>query len=399
MQSLLDCAIVLFAGLICAKLIGLLKLPDVTSYLIAGILIGPSVLGLVSSESLSSLEIISDVALSMIAFVTGIELKFSEMKESGPAILSITLWEVLGAFIAVAVPMVLIFKQSVAFAITLGAIATATAPAATLMVIKQYKARGPLVSTLVPVVALDDGFCIMMFGICSTIAASLMSGADITITNMLLVPLGQIVGALGLGFVVGLLVVRLLNFFKTQGDLTAFVLAAVFVLTYLSGKWGLSSLLVMMTLGSTISNLSNQHMTVLNSIDSITPPLFMMFFVLSGAELNLSVVKDIGWIGIAYILLRIVGKMAGTYFSAKAAKMPPEVYRYMGFALLPQAGVAIGLSLIAVRIIPAPYGEMIRTIVLAATIIYEILGPVVAKWALVKAGEISPANLASSKRS
>lgn len=389
MENLLACAFIVFFGLIASRLIRLLNLPDVTAYLIAGILIGPSVFGLLSEDQVVNLELIPQVALSMIALLTGLELRFTDIKESGPKILAITCGEATGAFIAVTLAMLLIFKESVAFSITLGAISTATAPAATLMVIKQYKARGPLVDTLIPVVALDDGYCIMIFGICSTIAASLMKGAELSFVNMFLIPVLQILGALGLGILVGLITVKLLDHIKDAGRLTSYIFGVIFLLTYLANLWGLSSLLVMMAVGSTISNLTARHMRIINSIDSIAPTIFMMFFVLSGAGLDLSVLGDVGLIGLGYIIFRVLGKFTGAYVTSKKSGLPAQVYKNLGWTLFPQAGVAIGLSLIASKIIPPPYGGQIRTIVLAATIVYEILGPSVAKAALSRAGEIS----------
>ncbi|MDO4778564.1 MAG: cation:proton antiporter [Tissierellia bacterium] len=389
MEILFYLAIVMLSGLIFARLVGYIKLPDVTGYLIAGILIGPSVLKLVPIESVKSMELISQVALGIIAYITGIELKFSAIKKSGKGIIIVTFFEVLAAFLFVAIPMIYVFNQSVAFSIVLGAIATATAPAATLMVIKQYRAKGPVVDTLIPVVALDDGFCIMLFGVCITVAKSLLTGASLSFMSMVVHPSIEIFGALLLGFVFGIITILILTRFENTGSLTTYILATIFILTYLSVRFKFSSLLVMLSYGSTISNLSNQYHKAVNAVEGLTAPIFLSFFVISGADLDLSVVSSVGLIGAAYIVFRIFGKVVGTYYSAKACKMPETVYKWLGFTLIPQAGVAIGLALLSSQILPEPYGTQIRTIILAATIFYEIVGPVGTKISLKKAGEIN----------
>lgn len=388
MEILFYLAIVMLSGLIFAKVAGFLKLPDVTGYLLGGIIIGPSLLSIVPHQSIKSMEIISQVALGIIAFVTGIELKFDSIKRSGKAIIIVTVAEVLAAFIFVALPMIYIFKQSVAFSIVLGAIATATAPAATLMVIKQYKAKGPVVDALIPIVALDDGLCIMMFGVCAAIAKSLIAGTALSFSTMFIHPSIEIFGGILLGFIFGIISILIVPKIENTGTLTTFTLANIFILTYVSVTYNFSALLVMLSYGSTISNLSNQWHKVLNSIEGLTAPIFLSFFVISGADLDLSVVSSVGVIGIGYIFTRVIGKVVGTYYSAKSCKMPKTVYTWLGFTLIPQAGVAIGLALLSSQILPDPYGTQIRTIILAATIFYEIVGPVGTKISLKKAGEI-----------
>ncbi|MDO5725838.1 MAG: cation:proton antiporter [Tissierellia bacterium] len=389
MEALYYMAIILIAGLLFAKIFGMIKLPDVTGYLLAGIIIGPSVLKLIPMDSVKNLEIISQVALAIIAFTTGIELKFDKLKTAGKSIMIITFAEVFGAFLFVAIPMVLIFKQSIAFSIVLGAIATATAPASTIMVIRQYKASGPLVDTLIPVVAIDDGLCIMMFGICSTIAKTLISNAELSIFSMLIKPLGEIAGAILLGLVFGIIAIKVLKILKHSANLTSFILAMIFLQTFIAIKFEISSLLVMLSFGATITNLSTYQHRAISAVDGITGPIFMSFFVISGADLDLSVVASVGLIGAAYILTRIAGKVIGSYYSAKFCKLDKNVYNYLGFTLLPQAGVAIGLAMLASNIIPPPFGAQIRTIILAATVFYEITGPMLTKYSLERAGEIT----------
>ncbi len=385
-------AIVIAAALTFAKLLGKINFPDVTGYLLAGIVIGPMVLNLVPEHAVKNLEILSEVALAIIAFNIGAEMNLSSLRRTGAAVLTVTFMQALTTFFAVWLLLWLVMGMDKIFSLLIGSIACATAPAATLLVIKQYHAKGPVVDTLIPVVAIDDAICIMAFGICASIAESVVSGAGLDIHSAFLEPVKEIVFSLGLGISAGIIGTMIVKFIKHEGELTAFIVSGIFILTSLALHMHLSTLLVMMSFGLSLSNLSRRGATAESSLDGLTPPLFMCFFTLSGADLNFTVFKSVGLIAVVYILARAAGKIFGAYAGAKITRMEPAIQKYLGFALLPQAGVAIGLSLIATRIIGGTEGSKIRAIVLAATVVYELLGPIITKLALIRAGEITLTN-------
>lgn len=396
-------AIVLIVGLLFGKIAKALRMPNVTGYLVGGLILGPSLFGLVfgdgliSQEAIDALAIVSNVALGFIAFSIGNELKVSYFKRVGPGPIIIATLESLFAILFVLGGLVLYFwiagkldNFHMRFALVLAAIAAATAPAATLMVVRQYKAKGPLTETLMSVVALDDGTAIMFFGIFVAIANALSrTSASTPIILQILEPIWEIVMSLGIGGAIGLVVVFGCKWFTGRGNRISLVVAAVFMTVYLADLTGGSPLLACMALGGVFANLSPVYETVNGLIYFVTPPIFIMFFVLNGADLNLSVLSQIGIIGVIYVLLRVAGKIFGAWFGARISKSPPVVSKLLGYALVPQAGVAIGLSLVAVQILDAETAAMIRAIILCATLIYELVGPFITKITLKKAGEIA----------
>lgn len=386
MDLILYLSILLIAGLFFARILGLLKFPDVTGYLIAGVIIGPSLLGLVPAEGVKRLEILSQMALSFIAFSIGSEMNLKAIKRIGTKIIIVTIAEALGAMLVVTLTMLLVFRTDVPFAIIIGSIACATAPAATLMVIRQYQAKGDLVDVLIPVVALDDAVCIMAFGISSSIATSILSGAALSINTMLFKPVLEIILSIALGIVGGIIYILISKKLKNDEENLTYTLAMIFLITSLAAKFNLSSLLTLMATGMVIANFGRVNRRYLGLINTVTPPLFVVFFVLSGADLHLSELKSVGLYGIAYVIARVIGKVGGAYFSTKFTGFPASVQKYLGLTLVPQAGVAIGLSLVASNILPDPHGSKVRSLILGATIIYELIGPLVAKYALTKAG-------------
>lgn len=381
-------AIILFAGLVFGKAVSYLKLPHVTGYLIGGIIIGPSVLKLITHEAASGFGIITEAALGFIAFSIGSEFKLTQIKKSGMRVVVITALEALVAVACVDLAMIFIFKKPVQFSIMLGAIAAATAPAATVMVIKQYKAKGPLVDTLLQVVAMDDAVGIIAFSISLAIAQALDGGGEgILLTKAIFSPAKEILGAAILGVLCG----SVLSFFSKRASgeeqLLSMNLGAILFTVGVSMKFGFSSLIACMVLGATVVNLINNKRSF-SVIDRFTPPIFVAFFTIAGVDLDLGIVKSVGFIGIGYVVFRVIGKLAGSYAGARLTHAPQAVQKYLGFALVPQAGVAIGLSMVAVKALPAETGIAIKTIILGATVIYELIGPVVAKIAISRAGEI-----------
>lgn len=379
-------AICLFAGLLGGKLVKPLKLPSVTGYLLIGILIGPYVLNLIPAEAAEGLGIISEMALGFIAFSIGAEFKLDYLKKMGKAPIVIAIFESLMA--VVLVDLVLILSgQSVPFSLCLGAIAAATAPAATLMVVRQYKAKGPVTQTLLPVVAIDDATALMFFGISVAVAKSIEVSGDMNILAVLAEPLIEIVGALIFGAALGFGLSLLMKWFHSQGNRLAIAIGMVFLCVGIADMLGLSSLLSCMAMSAMFVNLSNVSDKVFSTVDQMTQPLFMLFFLLSGLDLNIQIVPTVGVVGVIYVIFRVIGKMLGTGIGAKISRAEAVVQKYLGLTLIPQAGVAIGLSGVAMDVVPE-HGPEIRAIILCATVIYEITGPVITKLALTKAGEI-----------
>lgn len=384
-QVLFYLAIMIVVGFIGSAAAHKLHMPAVTGYLVAGLLLGLT--KIIPHETLISFNILSDLALGFIAFSIGSEFKITFLKQVGATPIIITIFEALGAVIILDILLIAI-GVPVPAAIMLGAIGAATAPAATLMVIRQYNADGPVSKMLLPVVAMDDAVALIAFSISAAIAQVIVSGAHLSAGSMLGVPLLEIGGSLLLGLAIGALAAIFLRRFKRDGDRLGLALAVIMAGVGLAAKLNLSALLVCMMTGAAFTNMSSKPVKLLKVSDSITPPLFLLFFVISGAELDVSVLREIGLVGAVYILGRVVGKIGGCYIGAKLAKAEPVVQKYLGFTLIPQAGVAIGLSLAALRIMPE-YGATIRAVVLCATLIYELVGPLITKYTLTKAGEIS----------
>ena len=385
LNTLTDLALMIFAGMFCGRMVKHIRLPNVTGYLIAGLLIGPSILGLLSADFLDVITIISKVALGFIAFSIGNEFKLSYFKEVGIAPVVIACLESFFAVLFVFLGL-LVSGQQVAFSLVLSAIAAATAPAATIMVIKQYRANGPVTKTLLSVVAIDDATALILFSLSVAIAQAIM-GTSGSLAASLLSPLWEIGGALLIGAIFGFLFLLPLRFFHKQGNRLSLIVAFIFAGLGVSQWLGLSDLLLCMAMGAVLANFSADINSLMDICDSVTPPVFMIFFVASGAELQLSVLPTVGLIGIIYIVFRVLGKMFGASLGGIICKCEKGVRKYLGPCLLPQAGVAIGLSLVAAEVVP-DYASEIRAVILCGTLIYELVGPAVTKFSLKKAGEI-----------
>ncbi len=413
-------ALVLLVGSIMTKLMKIMKLPNVTGYLIGGLLIGPFVLGNLIGlfnngegfgqvqELVKDLAIIETVALGFIAFSIGGEFRLGNLKKLGAKILVVTLLQAFAATLFVDVSLILFFlikgqgvlaANDIAVAITLGAIATATAPAATLMVVRQYKAKGPLVDTLLPVVAADDAIGLMIFSISFSIACTLASGSEINAVNMVVFPVLEIVESLAIGAVLGGILTLLVKWFKVEDTKLVVMLLFVFGGVGISQWLNLSDLLVCMMIGAIYCNLSKESIHEMEHVDHWTPSILMAFFVLSGANLDLGALTrlSIVLVALVYIIFRSLGKYFGAFLGCKWTKCHPNVTKYLGLTLLPQAGVAIGMAnTVAANKEFGGYttsdgtslGTIVVTVVLVATLIYELVGPVITKMALHKAGEI-----------
>ena len=405
---LISLSIALLSGLLLSRLAKLVKLPAVTAYLIAGVLIGPFMLGSLGVDGLgithnqiAGFGIIADVALGFIAFSMGNEFRLSQLKKIGKQAMVIGVVQAL--FTALVVDVVLIGlhfimpdKLSLSAAIVLGAIATATAPAATLMVVKQYKAKGKVTDILLPVVALDDAVGLVVFAISFGVAKAMGNG-EVHMLNVILEPLIEVVLSLGLGFVMGLLFNQCEKYFHSRSKRMAVSVTFVLLTVGISlCKFeiggihiGFSSLLACMMLGTVFCNICDLSEELMDRADRWTAPILILFFVISGAELELSVFKDIiiVLVGVIYIISRSLGKYFGAFISSKATKCEPNIVKYLGITLLPQAGVALGMALKANEL--GSDGSIVRNITLFAVLIYEIVGPYLTKVSLIKSGDIN----------
>ena len=410
MNILLSVSVALLTGLLMTRAFKPFKLPAVTAYLIAGVLIGPYCIGALHIEGLGFstmdevivLSLVSQVALGFIAFSIGNEFRLSDLKKIGKQAFVIGIFQALVATLFVdlallAVHLMMPEKLTLAQALTLGAIATATAPAATLMVVRQYKAKGPLTSLLLPIVALDDAVGLVAFAVSFGIAKTLVSGT-VDLISILVNPLVEIVCSLLLGAIMGWLLTQLEKMFNSNTNRLNMTIAFVFMTVALSMMSfhigplhvGFSSLLVCMMLGTVFCNICPLSHDLMGAADKWTSPLFALFFVISGAELELSVFTDIAIVGIGviYIIFRCLGKYTGTFASAKATKCEPQICKYLGITLFPQAGVALGMCTTAMQL--GAQGNLIRNITLFAVLVYEIVGPLLTKMALTAAGDIKP---------
>lgn len=382
----INLALALFFGLLSSKLMKLIHLPNVTGYLIIGIIVGPYCLKLLSADTIKSFSIIPEIALGFIAFSIGAEFKLNYLKKIGASPVIIAFTEGLGAVLVVDLVLILA-GYDIPFSLVLGAIAAATAPAATLMVVRQYKAKGPVTDTLLPVVAIDDAVALIAFGLSVAIAKVINSSASISLFDTIMSPLIEIFGALIFGAILGLILTILTKWFTGRGNRLAASIATVLLCIGVSNIAGFSALLACMAMSAVYVNLSKVSDKVFEQIDRMTSPLFILFFFLSGATLDITVLPSVGIIGILYIVFRVVGKYLGTLVGAKISHAQPVVSKYLGLTLIPQAGVAIGLAGMAMKVVPE-YGVQIQTIVLCATVIYELIGPVITKLTLKKAGEL-----------
>ena len=410
MSSLLSIAIAILAGLLMTRLVKPFKMPDVTAYLIAGVLIGPYCLGalgipglgFIGQDALHTLSLLGEVALGFIAFAIGNEFRVKDLKQTGRQAFIVGIAQALAAALLVDLALLGIHlampdKLTASQAITLGAIATATAPAATLMVVKQYKAKGEVTKLLLPVVALDDAVGLVVFAVSFGIARTLQSG-NVDLISILLNPAIEIVLSLALGAILGWLLTQLEKLFHSNTNRLNLIIAFVFATVALSmmefhiGPVHItfSSLLVCMMLGTAFCNLCPLSHDLMEKSDRWVSPLLALFFVVSGAELELNVFADLAIIGIGvvYILFRSLGKYYGAFFSTKWAKCSPNVCKYLGITLLPQAGVALGMAMTARQL--GAEGDLIRNIVLFSVLIYELVGPMLTKMALTKSGDIHP---------
>ncbi|WP_315168229.1 cation:proton antiporter [Metaclostridioides mangenotii] len=387
MDLLLKLSIVIITGFIGGKIVERFKLPNVCGYLIAGLFLGPSFFHLITIQESAGLNIISEVALSCIAFSIGSEFIIKEMKILGKAIFIITLLEVIGAVFVVFIIMFYGFKQPFAFSIVIASMSASTAPAATLMVIKQYRASGPLSKTVLPVVALDDVLGIIAFGLAISIAKISMSTGNQANLTVLMQPFIEIIGSLILGIIAGFILLMISKRTKNNEEVLIITLGMIALTTGLANLWNLSSLLACIMLGVIIFNFKKNPLRISSALNKFTPPIYLLFFTLAGVSLDLNILSQVGPLGLSYIFARASGKMIGTLIGTKLAKSPKTVQQNLGLTLLPQGGISIGLSVIVQQQLPT-YAPMINTIIMFGVLIFETTGPIFTKIAIQRAGEI-----------
>ena len=413
---LISIAVAMLVGLMLTRPAKLLGLPAVTGYLVAGLLIGPYLLGafkidglgFTSMEQVESMSILTQTALGFIAFTIGNEFRLSQLKSMGKKAITIGIAQAVGTTIAVDAILIavhLMFPNvlSLPSAIVLGAIASATAPAATLMVVRQYKADGPLTRLLMLVVAIDDAVGLVLFSISFGVASAISNGS-INIIGVVLEPLIEIVFSFALGSIMGFLLNFVERFFHSRSKRMAVSVGFVMLTVGLSMikfniggiHFGFSLLLVCMMTGTVFCNICSTSEELMGRIETWTVPLNILFFVISGAELDLKILANVATlaVGIVYIFSRSLGKYFGARFSCQLTNCEKPITDNLGITLLPQAGVALGMAMTAMTL---PGGALVRNVILFSVLIYELVGPALTKKSLMRAGEINPEGKTSAR--
>ncbi|NLS45114.1 MAG: cation:proton antiporter [Firmicutes bacterium] len=382
---LLSMSIILFAGFLVTRATKLAKLPNVTGYIIAGVLIGPYVLNIIPHEMVESMGFINDIALAFIAFSVGRFFRKEVFKGTWSGVMAIVLFESLLAGVLITLSMHFIFHLDWDFCLLLGAIGTATAPASTMVTIRQYHARGEFVNTLLQVVAFDDAVCLIVFSIAIAI---INTGAGSNIrTSDIALPLIYNIVALAIGFISGALLSKLMTPERSEDNRLILTISLLLGIAGLCAAVNVSPLLSCMLFGTTYINMTKDK-DLYNQVEQFTPPILSLFFVVSGMSLDIRSFTTLGVIGATYFIIRIIGKYLGAYFGCMVAKTSKTIRNYLGLALVPQAGVAIGLAFLGERILPESTGKMLLTIILSSSVLYELIGPPSAKIALFYSGAI-----------
>ena len=379
-------ALVVSFGFVGGKIARKFNLPDVTGFLIGGLFLGPSFLNIIEAADGPMINFINEVALSAIAFNIGGEFLIKTIRKLGKEVFIITIFEVLGVVALVFFVMNVVLKQNFVFSVMVASMSAATAPAGTMMVIRQYRAKGPMTNTILPVAALDDALGIMVFGLAMSLAK--ISLGEVTGSGLALAaaPFLEIAFSLLLGGVLGLILSYLTKFVSSSEEMTSFIIVFILASSGLSYYLDLSSLLSSMMMGAVFVNIARKPMKVFSNINQFMAPFNLLFFAFAGTSLNLSLLGSIGLLGIAYVMSRLIGKVLGATIGAYVAGSDDVVKKYLGWALLPQGGISIGLSMIVSEQLPEFSGGIV-TLILFSVLVFEIAGPILAKVAITKAGE------------
>ncbi len=381
-QVILGLSIILFAGFVITRITKKLRLPNVTGYILSGVLIGPYVLDLIPGEIVEHMEFVTDVALAFIAFGVGRYFKLSTLRASGSKIVILTLLESLAAAVLVTASMALIFHLPMPFCLLLGAIGSATAPASTIMTIRQYQAKGEFVNTILQVVALDDAVALIAFSVCAAVVSAMEDSSKALDFGVVILPVILNAVTVIAGGALGYVLHRLIDNERRSSDHRLILTTAILLfITGFCTCFDISPLLSCMALGAVYTNVSDND-RVFTQVNSFTPPILLMFFVLSGMRLNLPSLATAGVIGIFYFFIRILGKYTGAYAGARICGYSANIRNYLGLALIPQAGVSIGLAVLGQRLLSPETGLMLSTIILSSGVLYEMVGPACAKASL-----------------
>ena len=390
-QALLTVAVLWMSGFLMSRVSKVFSLPNVTGYILAGVVIGPYCLDILPRHIISDMSFITDAALAMIAFGVGRYLDLDILRTQGKKVILLTIMEALTAAFLVTLIMLTVFHLPLSFALLLGAIGSATAPASSLMTIRQYKAKGPFVNTLIQVVAMDDAVALLAFSVCAAIAAG---GQQTENWFQMLEPVAVNIGVLLACYVLGRFLCAVLQG-RSPDHRIVLTCTFIFLVAGLCAMVNVSPLLGCMMLGATYVNVTGDK-SLFKQVNRIAPPINILFFVLSGMRLNLDSLTSAGIIGVAYFAVRILGKYLGSWLGCRLIGAQKEIRKYLGLALIPQAGVSIGLAVLAQRLLPEESGVLINTIILSSSVLYEMIGPMSAKYALIKSGAIPASQLASS---
>ena len=374
-------------GIIGGKISRRFSLPNVTGYIVAGLFLGPSFFNVLNEANQPMVDFVNEFALGIIAFSIGSEFRLADLKKLGKDVFVITVCEVFGVLLVVFSVMYFLLDKSFVFSIIIASMSAATAPAGTMMVIRQFRAYGPLTKTILPVAALDDVLGIITFGISLSLAKFSIGDKATSVPMMILSPLIEIGLSFLLGLVLGLVFTYLIKRVKSKEDVLSAIITVILLSTGLANYLGLSPLLVNMMVGGVLVNYHNNSKQVFDNINDFAPPINLLFFTFAGAKLDLSVLFSIGALGIFYALSRAIGKIAGASIGAKIVKAEETVVKWLGLALLSQGGISIGLSMVVARELPG-FSDEIITVILFSVLVFEILGPILAKVSITKAGEV-----------
>lgn len=387
MNIFVKIALVLVFGLIGGRVARRFNLPNVTGYLIGGLFLGPSFLKIITEVDVPVINFVNELALSAIAFNIGGEFLIKTIKKLGKEVFIITVAEVMGVVLLVFSVMFFLMKQEFVFSIIVASMSAATAPAGTMMVIRQYRAKGKMTDTILPVAALDDALGIMVFGLALSLAKVTLGQVTGSTLQLVMAPFIEITLSLLLGLVLGFILTKITDKVKSQEELTSVLIFFVLISSGLAMATGLSSLLSSMMMGAVFVNLGHKPARIFNNINTFIPPFNILFFAFAGSSLDLSILGQIGILGLAYVFARMFGKVWGASLGAMVAKSDPVIVKHLGWALLPQGGISIGLSMVVRAQLPE-FSDGIVTLILFSVLVFEIAGPILAKVAITNAGEL-----------
>ncbi len=389
MNTLLSAGLILLLGFIGARLLKYIRLPSVTAFLIVGILIGPHILNIVTEEIFTASDFFSNLVLGVIAFSLGENFRLEEIKKGMKQIMWISFIAAFGTWVLVSAALLIYFvivKVPIYPAIVLGAAASATAPAATVLIIREYRASGLLTEFLLKVVAIDDAWCLMFAALAIAFANAMR--AEVFQISIIFVGLGEIFGALIIGAVLGYIFSFLSRFVKTSEEFLVYIFGFILLNVGLSIAINVSVLMSSMMMGLVVINLARENYKFFEILRTVDAPLYLVFFILAGAHLDFSILYKMGVVGLLYIIFRVIGKVYGAKIGAKISNAPKPIENWLGLGLTPQAGVALGIGLVAKSTFPE-FGNYIFTIIAATTVIFELVGPLLTKFSLMKVGEIT----------